>query len=182
MKYFTLALLLASFAGALSAQNTPPGVTVFSNGTPVPNSGGVNVGANSTFNGMGLSYDVTDAEADDVGVTATVSNIGAAVNWTEATFNKAAQMAPWAHNVTSPLGEFGPANTVHVVTLTFDDGTDTTIFSFTISVAATPPSGGGVPGDGGGACTTGKGTHLPWYLAGAALAAIEFRRRLLRRE
>ena len=177
MKYFALALLLAYVAGALHAQNDPPAVTVFSNGTPVPNSGGVNVAANSTFNSMALSYDVSDAQNDPVGVTATVSNIGAAVNWNEATFNVASQATPWAHNVTSPLGEFGPANTVHVVTLTFDDGTDTTIHSFTISVAATPPSGGGLPGDDGGSCTTGSSNTGIVVLGALIAGAVLMRRR-----
>ena len=176
MKFFTLALVLAMFAGGLAAQNDPPVVAVFSNGTPVPNSGGINVAANSTFNSMGLSYNVTDAQNDDVGVSAAVSNIAAAVNWTEATFNRAAQAAPWNHNVTSPLGEFGPANTVHVVTLTFSDGIDDTIFSFTISVATTPPGGGGLPGDDGGACAAGPG-GAPVAVIGLMLAAIAARRR-----
>lgn len=178
MKFASLAVLLACLAGPLLAQNDPPVVTVFSNGTPVPNSGGINVPANSLFNSMGLSYDVSDPQNDPVGVTAVVSNIAAAVNWNEATFNVASQNTPWAHNVTSALGEFGPANTVHVVTLTFTDGTADTIFSFTISVAATPPSGGGTPGSDGGACTS-VPNGAPLLVGGALLGALVFRRRRL---
>jgi hypothetical protein len=179
MKVAALALALACLAGALHAQNDPPVVNVFSNGTPVPNSGGINVAANSTFNSMGLAYDVSDPQNDAVGVTATVSNIAAAVNWNEATFNKASQITPWQHNVTSPLGEFGPANTVHVVTLTFTDGTDDTIFSFTISVGATGPAPAGTPGSDGGACAAGGG-NATLGLGAMLLAALCLRRRRLR--
>lgn len=169
--------LLALCAGALFAQNAPV-VSVTSLGVQIPNSGGVNVAAYSTFNSMGLAYDVSDPQNDAVGVTATVSNIAAAVNWSEATFNKASQATPWAHNVTSALGEFGPANTVHVVTLTFSDGTYDTIFSFTISVGATPPPAQGLPGDDGGACAAGSGNHDLPLLAGVMLVALLWRRRL----
>ncbi|MCB9933192.1 MAG: hypothetical protein H6841_07220 [Planctomycetes bacterium] len=178
MKYAVVALL-AVCAGFLSAQNAPV-VTVTSLGVQVPNSGGVNVAANSTFNSMGLAYDVTDPQNDPVGVTAVVSNIAAAVNWNEATFNVASQASPWAHNVTSPLGEFGPANTVHVVTLTFSDGANTTIFSFTISVGATAPPSQGLPGDKGGSCAAGTSGHGLPALAGVMLAALAYRRRRAR--
>lgn len=171
-----LLALLAVCAGALTAQSAPV-VTVTSLGVQVPNSGGVNVAANSTFNSMGLAYDVTDPQNDPVGVTATVSNIAAAINWNEATFNKASQATPWAHSVTSPLGEFAGPNTVHVVTLTFSDGTNDTIFSFTISVGATPPPAQGLPGDDGGACAAGGGSHGLPALAGMMLCALLYRRR-----
>lgn len=176
---FMLFALLALCAGALSAQSAPV-VTVTSLGVQIPNSGGVNVAANATFNSMGLAYDVSDPQNDPVGVTATVSNIAAAVNWSEATFNKASQATPWAHNVTAALGEFGPANTVHVVTLTFSDGTNDTVFSFTISVGATGPAQSGLPGDDGGACAAGGGSHGLPVLAGV-FAALVWRRRRTRR-
>ena len=178
MKYLLIALL-AACAGSVWAQNAPT-VTVTSLGTQVPNSGGINVAANSTFNSMGLAYDVDDPQGDPVGVTATVSNIGAAVNWNEATFNKASQTTPWTHNVTSALGEFGPANTVHVVTLTFTDGTNDTIFSFTITVAPTGPAQQGLPGDDGGSCSTGSGESGVLAMSGIALFALIYRRRTKR--
>jgi hypothetical protein len=174
MKFLALGLLLLVCASTLSAQ---PVVTVYSLGTVVPNSGGINVAANSTFNSMGLQYEVTHPTNLDVGVTATVSNIGAAVNWTEATFNRASSAAPWNHDVTSPLGEFGPANTVHVVTLTFTDSASAdTVISFSITAGATGPAQGGLPGDDGGACVVGAG-GAPVVVIGLMLAAIATRRR-----
>lgn len=175
MKYFMIALL-AVFAGGLFAQVAPV-VIVTSLGSQVLNAGGISVAANSTFNSMGLAYDVSDPQNDPVGVVATVSNIAAAVNWTESTFNKAPQNTPYMHNVTSPLGEFGPANTVHVVTLTFSDGTNDTVFSFTISVGATGPAPAGLPGDDGGSCSGRGRGHSMLALSGIALFALVYRRR-----
>ncbi|MEZ5991574.1 MAG: MYXO-CTERM sorting domain-containing protein [Planctomycetota bacterium] len=175
MKYVFLALL-AVFAGGLLAQNAPV-VIVTSLGAQVPNAGGISVAANATFNSMGLAYDVSDPQNDGVGVTAVVSNLAAAVNWTDADFNKAAQITPYTHNVMSALGEFGPANTVHVVTLTFTDGTNDTVFSFTISVGATGPAPAGLPGDDGGACTATTGAHTALSLSGMLLVALVYRRR-----
>jgi len=177
MKYVTLALVIACFAGVLYAQNDPAVVVVLSNGTPIPNSGGITVAANDPFNSMALTYDITDAQNDDVGCTAVVTNIAAAVNWSEATFNKAAEVTPYQHDVLSTLGEFGPANTVHVVTLTFNDGTDDTIFSFTISVDTSTSGGGGLPGDDGGACTASGGGSTTLVVGGMLLAAVVLRRR-----
>lgn len=173
-----LMLCVLLLGGTVSAQNSPPTVTITSNGTAIPNSGGINVTPNSTFNSAGIVYDVDDPDGDPVGCSATVSNDTAAVNWSEANFNVVSKTTPYLENITSANGEFGPDGTVHVVTLTFSDSMDDTVFSFTINVTSGTSGGGGTgtPGSEGGACTTGTST-LPWGLAGALFGALYLRRR-----
>jgi hypothetical protein len=174
-----LILCVVLLGGTVSAQNSPPTVTVTSLGVQVPNSGGINVLPNSTFNSAGIRYDVDDPDGNPVSCTAVVSNIGAAVNWTEANFNVPSTNTPWQQDITAALGEFGGDGTVHVVTLTFNDGMADTIFSFTINVTSGTSGGGSsTPGSDGGSCTTGS-PALPWVLAIALTGAAWLRRRRL---
>lgn len=166
------ALLLG---GTVSAQNNPPMVTVKMDGAHVPNSGSIVVEPDSAFNDAMLTYEVDDPEGDNVECTAVVSNEGAAVGWSAADFEVAAQATPYTENITAAGAEFGPEGTVHVVTLTFDDGADDVIFSFTINVTSSDP-GNSTPGGSDGACTVGAPV-TPWGLVALAGALLYRQRR-----
>lgn len=178
MKYLALALTMACLGSALYAQNQPPVAVVRSQGTQIPNGGGVNVVESSLVNSAQFSYDVTDPENDNVSVTATITGTGQFINWNQADFNVASQAAPYNHNVTTINGEFGLTPEVYNVSLDFNDGTNTTTVNFSINVIAAPPGGGssgGGGGGGGGGCIAGV-VGTPWVFGGG-LALLLFRRR-----
>lgn len=175
---FALAILTLTLVATSAAAQDGPVVRVFSNGQEIQSFSSITVQPNAAFDSAVLTYDVSDPQNDPVGCMAVVSNDTAAVNWTEADFNFVPTLTPWLHAVSQPNGAFGPDGTVHVVTLNFSDGLNTTQFSFTINVDDGQSGGGGsfTPGSPGGACAAAPGAGALWLLA-PALWLLRRRRR-----
>lgn len=176
------AIMLLLCAGALVAQASPSiTITVFGT-TPMPTGGSMDVVTGQPLGGAGISYQVGHTTPTTlVSVSASVTNLAAAVNWGNAEFSAPLQPAPYTFSVTSPTGTFGAAGTVHVVSLTISDGTNTINTGFTINVKKNSSGGGGGGDSGGGGCAAGAPMLPGSVLFAGALAAIRRRRRLNQR-
>ncbi|MBX3459778.1 MAG: hypothetical protein KF696_07420 [Planctomycetes bacterium] len=172
------AIMLLLCAGALAAQASPSiTVTVFGT-TPMPTGGSMDVVTGQPLGGAGISYNVSHTTpGTTVSVSASVTNLAAAVNWGNAEFSAPLQPTPYNFSVTSPTGTFGAAGTVHVVSLTISDGTNTINTGFTINVKKNSSGGGGGGDSGGGGCAAGAPMLPGSVLFAGALAAIRRRRR-----
>lgn len=172
------AILSLMFAGVLAAQASPSiSITVFGT-TPMPTGGSMDVVTGQPLGGAGISYNVGHTTpGTTVSVSASVTNLAAAVNWGNAEFTSPLTPTPYTFSVTSPTGTFGAAGTVHVVSLTISDGTNSINAGFTINVVANSSGGGGGDDGGGGGCATGAGALPGSVLFAGALVAIRRRRR-----
>lgn len=171
-------ILLLVFSGMLAAQASPSiSVTVF--GTqPMPTGGSMDVVTGQPLGGAGISYNVGHTTpGTTVSVSASITNLTAAVNWGNAEFSAPLQPTPYNFSVTSPTGTFGAAGTVHLVTLTISDGTNSIQTGFTINVVANSSGGGGGGDDGGGGCAAGAPVLPAGALLAGMLAALRRRRK-----
>ncbi|MBK8207627.1 MAG: hypothetical protein IPK87_12700 [Planctomycetes bacterium] len=166
-------LALALCCGAVYAQNPTIAVTA-QGGQAVAFNGTINMVTGSTLNSADIDINVGHPTAGTpVSISASITNLGAAVNWSTVEFSRAATPTPYQHEVLSPTGTFGAAGTVHVVTLTVSDGTNSAQWQFSISVNASGGGGGGGGGSdgGGGGCAAGApAMPLALVMAGGLVA------------
>ena len=112
-----------------------PVVTVTSNSTNISSGATINVSYNDTLASLGLQIQVDDANQDNVSLGAQITNIPTqGIQITE--FASSAAAAPYTLQPTS--GTFNQGSVTHAVTLTADDGSETTVFTFNIVVGAAP--------------------------------------------
>lgn len=172
-------LALALCCGAAFAQNPTIAVTA-QGGQTVAFNGTINMVTGSTLNSADIDINVGHPTAGTpVSISASITNLGAAVNWSTVEFTRVATPTPYQHEVLSPTGTFGAAGTVHVVTLTVSDGTNSAQWQFSISVNASGGGGGGGGGsdDGGGGCVAGAPAVPGVLLLAGGLYARRRRRR-----
>lgn len=144
------------FTPAASSPNNAPTIAVsMTNGVTavlVPNGSDINVDYNDTVQSLGLGISVSDSDGDQTSLSATVTSLGSTgIDTTE--WESAA--APVSYILNPSSGTFNTvAGATHSVTLTADDGQDTTTFTFDIVQAPAAPgievsdSGGAIsPGD-----------------------------------
>jgi uncharacterized protein (TIGR03382 family) len=114
--------------------NAAPSIEVSTAGNTIANGQTVNVGYNDTLAGLNLVITVDDADADDTAVTASISNLGnTGIDINE--WESASQ--PVTYTINPSTGNFNTAaGATHQVTLTANDGTNTTVFTFDIVQAA----------------------------------------------
>lgn len=126
--------------GAQQPVNTAPTVTVaYDQGggsTLLINNGTINVAYGTTVASLQFVVAINDAESDDCSITTAITNIGSTgldtSEWTKAS-------APVPYQLSPALGTFNtPAGATHQFTLTANDGTDNTVFTFNVAQAAAP--------------------------------------------
>ncbi len=163
-------LAVGVFAGVLCAQNTPPTIQVTAlGGSNVANGSTIPVSATFTLNSAGIILHVDDAQMDQVSISASVTNLATAGNWSEANFNRLPTTAPYQHQVQAVNGLFGPVGTVYAVTLTLSDGMATTNFGFAIKVEHSGTGSGGDSSGSGGCAAGAPAGPAGFALAGAML-------------
>lgn len=120
--------------------NIPPVVTVaydFGTGsTLLVNNSTINVAHGTSVSSLAFVVAVNDSDNDDCSLSASISSIGATgldtQEWTKAS-------APVPYQLQPGSGTFNTAGGVtHNFTLTANDGTDNTVFNFTVVQAAAP--------------------------------------------
>ncbi|MBX3460017.1 MAG: choice-of-anchor D domain-containing protein [Planctomycetes bacterium] len=120
--------------------NIPPVVTVAydpgTGSTLLVNNSTINVAYGTSVASLAFVVAVNDSDNDDCSLSASISNIGATgldtQEWTKAS-------APVPYQLQPGSGTFNTAGGVtHNFTLTANDGTDNTVFNFTVVQAAAP--------------------------------------------
>ncbi|MCB9935971.1 MAG: VCBS repeat-containing protein [Planctomycetes bacterium] len=112
-----------------------PLLSVTANSGPVANAGVINVGYNATLASLNLQLSVTDANLDAVSVGAQITNIPTqGILISEFSHN----LAPAPYTLSPTSGTFNQGGVTHHFTLTANDGSETTVFSFDIVVGAAP--------------------------------------------
>lgn len=125
------------FSPNVATPNTPPALTVKSGGVLVTGGATLNVNHGDTVASLTPEITVSDADADSISVTTTITNI-AATGILPAEWSKAA--APGPFNLNPASGTFNTlAGATHLITVTANDGSADTIVSFSIVQAAAGP-------------------------------------------
>ncbi|MBK8206966.1 MAG: VCBS repeat-containing protein [Planctomycetes bacterium] len=115
--------------------SNPPLFNVWTAAGTVTNGATVNVSYGQTLSSLGLNILCSDSDGDNIEVTGTVSNV-TTQGILNSEFSKANAPAPSMLNPTTGTFNQGGAN--HTVSLTCQDGTETTLFSFQIVVGPAP--------------------------------------------
>ncbi|MHC4840964.1 MAG: hypothetical protein ACYTDT_08430 [Planctomycetota bacterium] len=163
--------------------NNAPTVALTDGGNPVTNGATINVAYNDTLAARNFIVTVNDADSDNTSCATTITNIGSTgmltSEWTSGS-------APVSYTLSPTSGVFNTVAAVtYTVTITADDGTDQTVFSFYISQTAQGGGGGGTGGGatfggggGGGGCIAAS-SHAPLWALLLMLGAttLAYRRR-----
>jgi hypothetical protein len=152
MRWWLFGVLLSG--GALFAQDAPTIQVTALGGANIGHGATIPVSGTFTLSDVGIIFNVNDPQMDPVSISATVSNLSQAANWSEANFSKPATPTPYQHQVQAASSAFGPVGTVYIVDLTLSDGANTTTFGFAIKVENAGTGSGGDSGGSGG-CTAG---------------------------
>ncbi|CAG0928948.1 hypothetical protein PLCT1_00866 [Planctomycetaceae bacterium] len=118
--------------------NTPCAIAVSATSGTVTNGGSVNVNFGATLASLALQITVSDADGNNCTLNGTVSNLGG-TGIVQSEFSRASAATPYNVNPTS--GTFNTvAGITHTVSLTANDGTVNTTFTFDIVQAPQPPA------------------------------------------
>ncbi len=115
--------------------SNPPLFNVWTAAGTVTNGATVNVSYGQSLSSLGLNILVSDSDGDNIVVTGTVSNV-TTQGILNSEFSKANAPAPSMLNPTT--GTFNQGSATHTVSLTSQDNTETTLFSFQIVVGPAP--------------------------------------------
>lgn len=116
--------------------NSPPNLSVTSNGNPVSSGATLTVAYGSTLAALNLSIQVSDPDNDNTSLAGTVGNV-TTQGILNAEFSSASAATPYT--VTPTSGTFNePAGRTHLVELAASDGGGGALFSFTISAQPAP--------------------------------------------
>jgi hypothetical protein len=118
--------------------NTAPALTIRQGGNTLAGGATVNVNHGIALSALGFEFEVDDVDADNVSVTASVTNMGA-TGMVLSEWQSGSAGVPYTLYPTS--GVFNTAaGATHTVMLTADDGQDVTNFTFDIVQAPAPAS------------------------------------------
>lgn len=121
----------------VSVPNTAPALVVKAGSTTIANGATLNVSHGTTVSGTAFQVEASDVDADNISITATITNLGATgivlSEWNVAS-------APGPHSLAPASGSFNTlSGATHLFTITAGDGVADTTISFTVVQAVAAP-------------------------------------------